>query len=284
LSRLTRVAILTATFLAGGAADLAGQAGVVRGRVVRADGPVGVTDAELVLSPSGATTRTDPRGYFVFRGVAPGQVEVAARRPGFVPATMAVRVDALAATEVDIPLEPIAAILDPIVTSATRDPRSLGEVAGAVSVTDSSTIRRDRMVGLHEPLRTMPGVQVASRYGTDDVNIGIRGSASRARQAVRGVAVLLDGVPLTEPDGVARLDLVELAAARQVEVVRGPASALHAGSAGGVVNVVSRSGRDSPGILGRAQSGAFGFHKVDGRAGGLFAGGRGSGMAAASYS
>jgi iron complex outermembrane receptor protein len=197
---------------------------------------------------------------------------------------MAVRVDALAATEVDIPLEPIAAILDPIVTSATRDPRSLGEVAGAVSVTDSSAIRRDRMVGLHEPLRTMPGVQVASRYGTDDVNIGIRGSASRARQAVRGVAVLLDGVPLTEPDGVARLDLVELAAARQVEVVRGPASALHAGSAGGVVNVVSRSGRDSPGILGRAQSGAFGFHKVDGRAGGLFAGGRGSGMAAASYS
>ena len=115
------------------------------------------------------------------------------------------------------------------------------------------------------------------------MNIGIRGSASRARQAVRGVAVLLDGVPLTEPDGVARLDLIELAASRQVEVVRGPASALYAGSPSGVVNVVSRTGRDSRGISARASGGAFGFRKYDGHAGGVFAGGQGSGFVAASY-
>ena len=95
-------------------------------------------------------------------------------------------------------------------------------------------------------------MQVASRYGTDEVSIGIRGSAARGGNAVRGVAVLLDGIPLTESDGVARLDLIELAASRQVEVVRGPASALYAGSPGGVVNVVSRTGRDSRGISARA--------------------------------
>jgi len=95
----------------------------------------------------------------------------------------------------------------------------------------------------------MPGLQVASRYGgMEDVRIGIRGSASRGGVAPRGLAVLLDGIPLTEPDGVARLDLIELAAARQIEVVRGPVSALYAGSPGGVVNVVSRTGRDSRGI------------------------------------
>lgn len=267
-----------------GQAGVTGQAGVVSGRVVRADGPIGLADAELVLSPSGATTRTDARGHFEFREVAPGRVEVVASRPGFVSASVTLRVGALAANHVDIPLEPVAAILDPIVTTVTwGDPRSLGRVAGAVSVTDSSALLRDRTVGLHEPLRTMPGVQVASRYGTDDVNLGIRGSAARGRQAVRGVAVLLDGVPLTEPDGAVRPDLIELAAARQVEVVRGPASALYAGSAGGVVNVVSRTGRDSPGLTVRAQGGGFGLRKYDARAGGKFAGERGSGLVAASY-
>jgi len=263
---------------------VAAQTGIVRGHVVRADLPVGLADADLELRPSGARTRTDARGFFVFRDVLPGQVEVAVRRPGFAPVIVGLQVDTLAAAEVDIPLEPVPTMLDPIVTSATRDARSLSEVAAAVSVADTSSIRRGRTVGLHETLRMMPGLQVASRYGgMEDVRIGIRGSASRGGVAPRGIAVLLDGIPLTEPDGVARLDMIELAAARQVEVVRGPASALYAGSPGGVVNVVSRTGRDSRGIAVRALGGAFGFRKYDGSAGGVFAGGRGSVFASASY-
>jgi iron complex outermembrane receptor protein len=273
-----------AIFLVGVTARLTAQAGIIRGHVVRADWPVGLADAHLELSPSGATTRTDARGFFVFRGISPGQVEVTVRRVGFGPAVVVLQVDTLAVTEVEIPLEPVATKLDPIVTSATRDARSLSEVAAAVSVADTSAIYRDRTVGLHETLRMMPGVQVASRYGgMEDVKIGIRGSGSRPGQAVRGVAVLLDGIPLTESDGVARLDLIELAAARQVEVVRGPVSALYAGSPSGVVNVVSRTGRDSRGISVRALRGAFGFQKYDGHAGGVVANGRGSAFAAASY-
>jgi iron complex outermembrane receptor protein len=278
-----RVALMVATLLAGGVTDLAGQAGVIRGRVTRADGPIGLADVELVLSPFDATSRTDAHGYFEFSGVTPGRVELAARRPGFVPTSVTLSVVSHAATEVEIALEPLAAILDPIVTMVTRDSRSLADVAAAVSVVDSSVILRDRTIGLHEALRTMPGVQVASRYGTHDVNIGIRGSAARTFQAVRGVAVLLDGVPLTQPEGRTRVDIIEPAAARQIEVVRGPASTLHSASTGGVVNVVSRTGRDSRGTTVRVQGGGFGFRKVDARAGGVFAGGRGSGLAAGSY-
>jgi iron complex outermembrane recepter protein len=279
-----RLAVVAAAFLAGGATDLAAQAGTIRGRVVHTDHPIGLSGVELTLSPSGATTRTDPGGHFVFHGVTPGHVELSASGPGFVSAVVALDVGAADATEVEIRLEPVDAVLDPIVVSATRlDPRRLTGVARTVSVTHSSAIQRGQMVGLHEILRAVPGVQAASRYGTDDVTIGIRGSAARSPQAIRGIVVLLDGVPLTEPDGVARLDMIELAAARQVEVIRGPASALYAGSSGGVVNVVSRSGSDSPGVLGRAQGGGFGFRKYDGRVGGVFAGGRGSALAAASH-
>jgi iron complex outermembrane receptor protein len=268
--------------VAGNAACLAAQAGGVRGRVVRADLPVALSEAELVLSPSGVRTRTDPRGFFEFRNVAPGRVELAVRRLGYGPVVVVLEVEG-GTTRVDIPLQPVATVLDPIVTSVTRDPRSLGEVAAAVSVADTAAIDRGRTVGLHETLRMMPGVQAASQYGTDQVSIGIRGSASRGSFALRGLAVLLDGIPLTESDGRTRLDLIELAATRQIEVVRGPASAVYAGSPGGVVNVVSRTGRDSPGVAVRATHGAFGFQKYDGEAGGVLAGGRASGFAAGSY-
>jgi iron complex outermembrane recepter protein len=278
------VATALAILLAGTAARLTAQTGTIRGHVVRADGPVGLADAEVELRPSSARARTDARGFFLFRGLAPGPVELAVRRVGFAPTVIVLQVDSLAVTKLDIPLQPLPTILDPIVTSATRDARSLSEVGAAVSVADTSAIGSDRTVGLHETLRMMPGVQVASRYGgMEDVKIGIRGSASRAGQAVRGVAVLLDGIPLTEPDGVARLDLIELAASRQVEVVRGPVSALYAGSPSGLVNVVSRNGRDSRGISVRALGGAFGFRKYDAHAGEVFAGGKGTGFAAASY-
>lgn len=277
------VAAIIAILLAAGAARLAAQAGVVRGRVVHADQPVGLSDADLVLGPSGVRVRTDPRGFFEFRGVATGPAELAVHRVGFAPVVVVLRVDGVTTTQVDIALEPVATILDPIVTSVTRDQRSLSEVAAAVSVADTSAIRRGRTVGLDETLRMMPGVEATSRYGTDEVSIGIRGSAARGPQALRGIAVLLDGIPVTESDGRTRLDLIELAATRQVEVVRGPVSALYAGSSGGVVNLVSRSGRDSPGISGGARRGAFGFQKFDGSAGGVFAGGRGSGFAAGSY-
>ncbi|MDQ3516319.1 MAG: alpha/beta fold hydrolase, partial [Gemmatimonadota bacterium] len=62
--------------LAGATARLAAQGGIIRGHVVRADWPAGLPDAHLELRPSGARTRTDARGFFVFRGLPPGQVEV----------------------------------------------------------------------------------------------------------------------------------------------------------------------------------------------------------------
>lgn len=281
----SRAAAVVAILLAGGPTLLAAQGGggIIRGRVVRANQPVGLADADVALGPSGAEARTDPRGFFEFRGVPPGPVELAVRRVGFTPIVIALQVDTVTATQISIVLEPVPTVLDPIVTSVTREERSLSEVPAAVSVADSSAIGRGRTVGLDETLRMMPGVQAASEYGTDQVSVGIRGSAARGPFALRGLAVLLDGVPVTESDGRSRLDLIELAATRQIEVVRGPASAVYASSPGGVVNVVSRSGRDSRGVSGRVLRGAFGLRKVDGYAGGVFAGGRGSGFAAGSY-
>jgi iron complex outermembrane receptor protein len=276
--------LATSLTVVGSAGELGAQTGVVRGRVLHSDGAGPIADAQVVLSPSGASTRSGVDGRFVIGRVEPGQVRLTARRPGFVAATLAVRVSPLDTAEVQLRLRPAATALEPIVTSATRDPRRLSDVGWAVSVADSAAIARAGTIGLHEALRAMPGVQATSRWGTEDVDIGIRGSAARAAATpgVRGVAVLLDGISLTEPDGLARLDMIELADVRQVEVVRGPASVMYAGASGGVVDLVSKSGRDSRGVTLRTEVGSFGLRKYAGRAGGVLADGRASGLAAVS--
>ncbi len=88
-----RVVAVVAILLAGGATRLTAQAGVIRGRVVRADQPVGLADADVSLGASGFRTSTDPRGSFEFRGVAPGPVELTVRRVGFAPGVVVLQVD-----------------------------------------------------------------------------------------------------------------------------------------------------------------------------------------------
>ena len=95
--------------------------------------------------------------------------------------------------------------VDPVVTTATRDPRALRGVPASVSVVDSLSIARTREVHLGDVLRNVPGVQAGTLYGSEDVKITIRGAGIRSGFGVRGVAVLLDGIPLTEPDGQGRL-------------------------------------------------------------------------------
>lgn len=149
--------------------------------------------------------------------------------------------------------------LNPVVTTATRDARQLQRVPVSMSVVDSSTIARTSTVGLAEALRTVPGVIAGNLFGTEDARISIRGSGARGGFGVRGVGILLDGVPVTDPDGQTRLDQLDLGAARSIEVVRGPGGAMYGGAAsGGVINVITKSGREAPGFTARLTGGGFG--------------------------
>ena len=70
----------------------------------------------------------------------------------------------------------------------------------------------------------------------------VRGMGWRAAFGVRGTHVLLDGVPLTLPDGQTMLNVVDASAIQRVEVVRGPASVLYGSDAlGGAVNIITKN-------------------------------------------
>lgn len=160
-------------------------------------------------------------------------------------------------------LQPV--LLAPVIVSVTRSPTDPGHVPFAVSVITRDEIARGRAtLGLSEALVTVPGVFVADRHNpSQDDNLSIRGFGARSAFGVRGVKVLLDGIPQTLPDGQGQLSNVELARVTRIEVLRGPSSSLYGNASGGVISLRTDSDRPSrfePGA--RATWGAYGTWKA----------------------
>lgn len=93
---------------------------------------------------------------------------------------------------------------------------------------------------LDEVLSGVAGVQVDNRLNFAlGERIAIRGLGARTQFGVRGVRVIVDGIPATFADGQTQLNNVDLATIGSAEVLRGPASALYGNAAGGVISLRS---------------------------------------------
>ena len=88
---------------------------------------------------------------------------------------------------------------------------------------------------------------VANRYNFSlDQRISIRGFGSRSNFGVRGIKILLDGVPQTLPDGQSQLTNVDFANIERAEVLRGASSSLYGNGSGGVVALTSERAAPGP--------------------------------------
>ncbi|MGH7606885.1 MAG: TonB-dependent receptor plug domain-containing protein, partial [Gemmatimonadales bacterium] len=146
-------------------------------------------------------------------------------------------VPALAAGQTPDTLTPY--VLPPATISVTRTEVPLRKTPRAVHVVDRQDISRARPTwGLDEALFSVPGVFAANRYNFSlDQRISIRGFGSRSAFSVRGIKVLIDGIPQTLPDGQGQLTNLELGAADRIEVLRGASSALFGNASGGVISI-----------------------------------------------
>jgi iron complex outermembrane recepter protein len=131
--------------------------------------------------------------------------------------------------------------------TVTRAPETLQRVPYAVAVLDSNAFQRGQQtVGIDEALNNLPGVVVSNRYNFSlDQRISIRGFGSRSNFGVRGLKILLDGVPQTLPDGQSQLTNVDFANIDRAEVLRGASSSLYGNASGGVISL--RTERAAPG-------------------------------------
>ena len=129
--------------------------------------------------------------------------------------------------------------LPPIEVSVTRSALPLADFGLThTSVRGSDLARGGLTGGFDQALMFVPGVTALNRWNWSvDQRLAIRGHGSRANFGVRGIQVVLDGVPQTLPDGQSQLTLVDLSQAERIVVARGPLGALFGNSGGGLVAV-----------------------------------------------
>jgi iron complex outermembrane receptor protein len=136
-----------------------------------------------------------------------------------------------------------------VFVTAPRLEVPLKENPAATSVVSTPVLDRiPRGVGAEEVLQSVPGMKVDNQADGQRVHMSIRGQGLLTERGIRGITVLLDGLPLNDPTGFAP-DLfdVDWSAVDRVDVFRGVASALYGGaSAGGVISVQTRDGGAAP--------------------------------------
>jgi iron complex outermembrane recepter protein len=157
--------------------------------------------------------------------------------------------------------------LNQITVTATRFPEKIMQVPYAVSYISGIELQNVKGYGLDEVLSQVPGVLAQSRYGGQDVRIsirgfGARGSGDRSNAGTsRGIRIMIDGFPETEPDGRTSFDMVDLNAAQNIEILRSNASALWGNASGGIINISTVPSSDYQGIGIKGMFGSFGFQK-----------------------
>ena len=156
------------------------------------------------------------------------------------------------------------AVLPTVEVSAPRLAREIYATPAAVSTIEQDAIAQGQQrVRLDESLNRVPGVFLQNRDNfAQGQRISIRGFGARAPFGVRGITVMVDGIPYTLPDGQAQLDAIDLDSAERIEVIRGPSSVLYGNAAGGVIDITTADGRDNPGTRLRMGAGSDGYQKM----------------------
>ena len=144
--------------------------------------------------------------------------------------------------------------LDQIIVTGSRAPISAGDIGSAVTIITRQDIDRRQVRYVSDLLRAVPGFSV-SHTGVVGAQTQVRVRGSEANQ----VLVLIDGVRANDPatGDEFRWEFLATANIERIEIVRGPQSALWGSDAiGGVVHIITKSGRDAPGVGGYLEAGS----------------------------
>lgn len=149
-----------------------------------------------------------------------------------------------------------AVVLAPLVVSANLVPTPVDQVGSSVTVLTREDIERTGSIHVIDLLKRVPGVSINHNGGP----------GSTAQMRIRGsdtgqVKVLIDGVEVNDPAGTSNdfdFNALLVTEIEQIEVLRGPQSALYGNDAmGGVVNIVTRKGQGPMRVTGTVEGGSY---------------------------
>ena len=117
-----------------------------------------------------------------------------------------------------------------------------------------------QQLSLQEYLGAVPGLfSLNANNYAQDLRISIRGFGARAAFGIRGIKIIVDGIPETTPDGQGQLDNLPLGLLQNIEVLRGPSASLYGNASGGVLSLNTVDRLEGESVRFRSTLGAFGL-------------------------
>ncbi len=159
----------------------------------------------------------------------------------------------------------LAQTLDEVVVSASRsEQRSFDAPASVQSVGRETIQGAGPQVNLSESLNRVPGLTILDRQNyAQDLQLSIRGFGARAAFGIRGIRLLIDGIPATTPDGQGQGSSISLTSTDHIEVLRGPMAQLYGNSSGGVIQAFSKAAPTEAELGYQYFVGSCGLHRAD---------------------
>ena len=159
----------------------------------------------------------------------------------------------------------MAQTLDEVVVSASRsEQRSFDAPASVQSVGRETIQGAGPQVNLSESLNRVPGLTILDRQNyAQDLQLSIRGFGARAAFGIRGIRLLIDGIPATTPDGQGQGSSISLTSTDHIEVLRGPMAQLYGNSSGGVIQAFSKAAPTEAELGYQYFVGSCGLHRAD---------------------
>ena len=156
-------------------------------------------------------------------------------------------------------------LLDDVVVSSSRsEQRSFDAPASIQSLNRDVIQDSGPQMNASESLNKIPGVVASNRQNyAQDLQISIRGFGSRTKFGVRGVRLIIDGIPATIPDGQGQSSSISLTSIDRIEVLRGPMAQLYGNSAGGVIQAFTREAPEVPEVMIQGYYGSYGTYRTD---------------------
>ena len=229
--------------LAGTVHHLHAQSGTVAGRVVSAEGTEPIPGATILLAAIERGGSTDIDGRFLIGGIPPGPQSITVSSLGYVAREIEITIIAGDTLFVDVVLEPEESEEEEVVVTGTRTRRSIDDVPVRVEAVPQEEIEEKILMAPSSVallLNESTGMRMQTTSPTtSSANLRIQGLPGRYTQ------ILTDGIPnvggLAAGFGLTELPPLNL---RQVEIIKGAASALYGADAiAGVVNFITKDPR-----------------------------------------
>lgn len=153
---------------------------------------------------------------------------------------------------------------EPLVVTGSRYQASGWQLPFSVNRIDAEQATLGKPgVNLSEALGSVPGLVVQNRQNyAQDLQISSRGFGARSAFGIRGIKLLADGVPLSNPDGQGQAATFDLDTLERIEVLRGPFASVYGSNSGGVIQLFSRDGEGAPKVSVDSSQAAYGTSRT----------------------